>query len=338
MWNCKLCDLQDLPSAEALLTHLNAIHSLTESQYLRAIQAPSLVPEEILAEGELPDPNQPTPEELTLLRGFVDEGLNPGDERLRRVCFILATLKRKEADFRGMPAASINPRDLSDLRSLYKEARDTLSEMRREQRSEDADQEGENLLQVALADAEKYVKANQGDFQFRCGHCGTWVQTDGLPVWMLLQDQDPKDPSRRRVHVGNGEILWLVQMGSLPLSLAAFILRTSPEGLRWTAEQRGLDLYPQDPPGEREEMWLQRLVTSEAEVRDVRQAFDDAQDVAEKTLSGLVPDTFTRRLSVPELPAPTQPGDMPRDVVPGLFDFLGLADLQDSSNGKDEEN
>lgn len=150
---------------------------------------------------------------------------------------------------------------------MYKEVRDTVAELKREQRQDKVGDDRQDLLMEVLAEAEQYIEENPGDFQFRCGECGAWVQTDGVPVWMLMQDQDPANPERHRAHVGNDEIMFLIKQGNLPLSLAAFILRTSPEGILWTADQRKNELFTKDGMPE-------ALARAEAEVIEVRKAFD----------------------------------------------------------------
>ena len=191
---------------------------------------------------------------------------------MKRACFLTAFLRGKEEEARTQGIANAQVANMVELRPLYKEVRDTLAELKREKRQENEGKQDEDLLMAAMKDAEKFMQEHPDDFQFRCQTCGSWNQTDGLPVWMLHQDVDPDNPDRKRVHVGNPEITFLVKNGYLPLSMAAFILRTSPEGLLWTAEQRDEVLF--DPEGLPE-----ILARAEGEVTATRKIFDEYRGV-----------------------------------------------------------
>jgi hypothetical protein len=269
-YTCKLCDppsrYEGERAEDTLLDHIEVTHNLDKVTYLRAIQANVLVPD-----AESRSYEEPTEDELAILRDYAAQGFDPNDNRIKRVCFLTSTLKRMEADIRSKATTAISTRDLSDLRPLYKEIRDTIQSIRVEMRLENQTTEDEDVLQECLADAERYIKENPGDFQFRCGNCSAWVQTDGLPVWMLFQERDPNNPERIRVHVGNPETFFLIKKGYLPLSLAAFMLRTSPEGIMWTSDQRGERMFTKDG-------MIEALEKSEAELRQVRAAFEEYQE------------------------------------------------------------
>lgn len=273
VWTCKLCDASvKIPydMENKLLDHAAAVHNLGKVQYIRAIGATELLPD---PREDAPErPEEPSEIELAMLRQYADQGFDINDERLKRACFLTAFLRGKESEARSQGVQNTGVRDMVDLRPLYKEVRDTVAELKREKRQDSEGNENKDLLMEAMADAETYLNENVGDFQFRCGNCGAWVQTDGIPVWMLQQDIDPDNPERARVHVGNPEIMFLIKNGYLPISLAAFILRTSPEGIIWTADQRNEPLFTKDGMPE-------ALARAEEEIQTVRKSFDEYRGI-----------------------------------------------------------
>ena len=273
-WTCKLCDAADRPqpyeSEDQLLDHVTVVHNLEKVPYIRYLGVAELQPDK--QEGEQEDFKEPSDIEMAMLRQWRDQGFDVNDERLKRACFLTAFLRGKESEARTQGIENAQVANMVELRPLYKEVRDTLAELKREKRQETAGKKDEDLLMAALKDAEKYVAENPDDFQFRCQTCGSWNQTDGMPVWMLQQDVDPDNPERRRVHVGNPEITFLVKSGYLPLSMAAFILRTSPEGLLWTADQRSEVLFDPD-------VVTDVLARAEGEVTATRKLFDEYRGV-----------------------------------------------------------
>ncbi len=84
--------------------------------------------------------------------------------------------------------------------------------------------------------AEEFIKTHTGEFQFFCRKCGSIVDTQGLPHFAIMTEKD--DKSRIIYHVFSPELWFLYRKKQLPLHYLALILRTSPEGILITAEQR----------------------------------------------------------------------------------------------------
>lgn len=84
--------------------------------------------------------------------------------------------------------------------------------------------------------AEKFIKSHIGEFSFHCSKCGTVVNSLGLPHFAIMTEKD--DKSGIVYHVFSPELWFLYRKKDIPLNYLAFVLRTSPEGILVTAEQR----------------------------------------------------------------------------------------------------
>ncbi len=93
--------------------------------------------------------------------------------------------------------------------------------------------------------AREFVKSHAGEFtvlaKLKCPNCGTQVKelvdTEGVPYWACTWE---KDSQGEVVYLKwSAEILWLYEQGQMSLGQAAFILRTSPRGIMYTAQRRG---------------------------------------------------------------------------------------------------
>jgi hypothetical protein len=112
-------------------------------------------------------------------------------------------------------------------------------------RAQRVDEAGEDPLAVVeyeLEGAEAWVQAHIGEFQFRCPGCGDMLTVPALPHWAfepLRTDQGVVWP------VWSPEMWKLVLSAELSLAKMAYMLRTSPEGLKYTAARRG-EPWPDD--------------------------------------------------------------------------------------------
>lgn len=94
-----------------------------------------------------------------------------------------------------------------------------------------------DLHDETMRDAEEFIKSHVGEFSFRCQGCNAIVSTHGLPHFAIMTEKD--DKNEIVYHVFSPEMWYLFRKNLLPLHYIAFILRTSPEGVLLTAEQRG---------------------------------------------------------------------------------------------------
>lgn len=261
---CKVCTAsRAYPGKDALLDHLQSVHYFDEGQYLLTISEASIEPE------EEKDFSKPTKVEQDFLKKYVGMGLDKDDPRLHRVCFLQATIRRVEEEVRQADSPDVSR--LQDLKTIIKESRDTLGELFREKQKGEGDKSVHTMFSETMTEMEKHTKKNIGDFQLRCRTCQAWISTDGLPVWMLYQVPDPENPRHRIYYIGNPEIFHLVSKGKLSLGSAAFILRTSPEALIYTARAMGISLFPKDKEAF-------QLALGEHTVDEIRSGFEDAQE------------------------------------------------------------
>jgi predicted HTH domain antitoxin len=101
------------------------------------------------------------------------------------------------------------------------------------------------LLDEYQNKAKEFIKSHAGEFtvlaKLKCPSCSTQVKelvgTDGLPFWACVWE---KNSDGEVIYLKwSKEILWLYEQGQLSLGQAAFILRTSPRGIMYTAQRRG---------------------------------------------------------------------------------------------------
>ena len=90
--------------------------------------------------------------------------------------------------------------------------------------------------------AKKAIRNNIGEHSFRCKKCGEMVNAQGLPHW-AIETKAGSDGSP--VHyVFSPELWYLMKKKKLAPHVVAFILRTSVEGLLFTAKERGEENIP----------------------------------------------------------------------------------------------
>ena len=88
------------------------------------------------------------------------------------------------------------------------------------------------LHSQTMKEAEDYIRDHIGEFSWGCPSCSTVIMAGGLPHWALVKDLE------NNFVPWNPEIIKLVDEGRIRLHEAAYILRTSIEGLMIVAEER----------------------------------------------------------------------------------------------------
>lgn len=112
----------------------------------------------------------------------------------------------------------------------------------RAQRLVEAGEDPLAVVEQEMQEAEAFVQAHIGEFQHRCPGCAVMLTVPALPHWAfapLHTDQGTSWP------VWSPEMWALVLTGELSLANMAYFLRTSPEGLKYTATRRG-EAWPSD--------------------------------------------------------------------------------------------
>lgn len=91
-----------------------------------------------------------------------------------------------------------------------------------------------------LLQAEEYIQTHLGEFEHRCPapRCGQLLTVPALPHWAFAPIY-PNGSAQPEWMVWSPELWALVCDRTISLWVMAYVLRTSPEGLRTTAERRG---------------------------------------------------------------------------------------------------
>lgn len=149
--------------------------------------------------------------------------------------------------------------NMTALDKLEKRVSDDLKvlEELRQARAPD-DENPLKVIESELEQAEAFIRANIGDFEHECPSCRQILTPPALPHWAF----QPIDTDRgREWSVWSPELWRLVFERQIPLWQMAFALRTSPEGLRVTANRRN-------------ETWPDWIVL-ETEERELRKVLDE---------------------------------------------------------------
>lgn len=132
--------------------------------------------------------------------------------------------------------------DLALLESLEKRISTELRGL--EQQKDKREPEAGDPMQTIereLEQAEAWVRANIGEHMSSCpSGCGQVLTIPDVPHWAFSPTQTEQG---LEYPVWSPELWKMVQTGVIRLWVMAYVLRTSPEGLRITAQRRG-ELWP----------------------------------------------------------------------------------------------
>lgn len=204
------------------------------------------------------------------VESLVSEGHQPG-HLLASLCHLMTLARRCRARLEST-------RDKTDGEIFASEALETLHDLEdkitkgyqniEKLRIQRLQQQGEDPLVVVEAEleaAEQWVQENIGEFQERCPGCGLMLTPPALPHWAY----EPVKTSQHGITwpVWSRELWAMVLDRTIPLWMMAFVLRTSPEGLRHTARRRE-ELWPDwiDLP-EQETLLRERLNKQDREIK-----------------------------------------------------------------------
>lgn len=175
--------------------------------------------------------------------------------------------RAKQRDVKGTVIADTAAKEqLRKIEAGIEDTLETLEKARLAKLEEDRMRAAEDPLAIvndALLEAERWVRENQGEFVEACPGCGQMLTPPALPHWAfepLLTESGKEWP------VWSTEGFELVRRRELRLSQLCLILRTSPEGLKMTAQRRG-------------ESWPDFIVL-EQEERELRRYLNAADDAA----------------------------------------------------------
>ncbi len=92
-----------------------------------------------------------------------------------------------------------------------------------------------DLHKITMEKAEEFIRKKIGTFAIRCSDCGTVLQMNGIEHWALWKNDYQ---GHKFYFVWSEELHELVKNGRIRIEEMAFALRTSVEGLLWTAKIR----------------------------------------------------------------------------------------------------
>lgn len=130
----------------------------------------------------------------------------------------------------------------------------------RKTRLEEGGADPQQIVDSTAQRAEQWVQAHIGEFQERCPGCGEMLTAPALPHWAF--EPYITERGEKMWPVWSPELWQLVVEDVIPLAVMAYVLRTSPEGLRYTARKRGLE-WPESVNIEQAERELRRWLRAD---------------------------------------------------------------------------
>jgi hypothetical protein len=96
-----------------------------------------------------------------------------------------------------------------------------------------------NIIEQELVEAEAWIQQHTGEFDMSCPNCHIPLTAPGLPDWAFEPLVIDSEHGKQTIYpVWSTEMWKLVLDRKISLYMMAFILRTSPEGLKYTCGRR----------------------------------------------------------------------------------------------------
>lgn len=204
------------------------------------------------------------------VKTLVERGYDPSYQMASAAyLMMLARGLRRELEKTRRQTDRVFPGDtLKLLEEIEGKVRGILGDLEKARIARDKEQktqdEPRKVVDDELAAAESWVRASIGEFQLRCSGCGMILTAPDIPGWAWTPVQTSHGTEWS---VWNPEGFQLVRARVMPLAQLCLILRTSPEGMRVTAERRG-EQWPEWIDLEAEERqlrtWLNALDAGQA--------------------------------------------------------------------------
>lgn len=180
---------------------------------------------------------------LALKKKWVEEDGLPEGPLLNKLLFFGVTAKNLEIEYLKYSTnqnPDIRKKSLSLLKALHDmipKIEKTIVSMKEMVELSVKTKGIHDLIESVLGESEKFIKEHVGEHSFKCGNCNSIVGTDGLPHWAIQ--------GKYKHHVFSPMGWKLFVNGKITLAQLAYILMTSPEGVVWTAQERG-DKVPEN--------------------------------------------------------------------------------------------
>jgi len=180
---------------------------------------------------------------------FLDDGYED-NASLHLLCVAILEMNRFRSLSLNEPQARKQFKDMTELASKL------AHQLEQQKIQRAAGMSVPALFEKYMDDAKQYIEKHIGEFSFKCKSCGAVVTTDGLPHWAISWPTD--EDGEITYFKWSPEVMRLYNEGVIPMHIAAYILRTSPMALIYTAEKRGEEIRECDR--EEEEKKLRELL------------------------------------------------------------------------------
>lgn len=167
--------------------------------------------------------------EKCLIRGYEDSAL------LDNYCILLTLVRKQTIRYQD----ELDDEKKSDLLKQLTPLNNQISSIRKSLEATldkgEKEEEITTLHRQMIERARKFIRGRIGEHSLLCKGCGTVVNTEGLPHWAIYREE--KDGERYHF-VFSPEMWYCLKKKLIKPHLVAFFLRTSIEGVLYTANER----------------------------------------------------------------------------------------------------
>lgn len=255
---CKVCG-STLPQDD-FFKHVQIVHEMYMEEYERKYGTKKETREIVIEDPEAPPVEMPHVTEFKTVK----ESLEPAERKFwdqqeqhlldtydlddphfrEQILFLMLVNRRKQISYTTMVGVgSVDDETAENMTKQVQKNSESIVQLL--QKFLDMRMKFELAENVAalhtqtMEEAEQFIKDNVGTFSFGCNSCGEVVNSEGLPHWAIWKKDDAT--GARVYYIWSDELWFLYANGIIPLHVMAFILRTSPNNLWYTADKRMID-------------------------------------------------------------------------------------------------
>ena len=208
------------------------------------------------------------------IENLLAQGYKPG-YLLAQVAYYMSQSRRLRVKIQQVVDISkgqvVNIPDMKSLQEIDKLIMSNLADLEKARLAEmKTAEDPRRAVESWLDEIESYIVRHQGEFVEMCGHCHHPLTVPNIPHWAF---EPLKTERGLEWPVWSGE-LWRLVKNGMPIWIMAYTLRTSPEGLKWTAQRRG-EAWPESIHMDEQERILRRVL----ETHHIDGAPVDLQDI-----------------------------------------------------------